>query len=433
MRMRLSQSIALFLSAVLAAIGISVSAAPIPNFKAQDAGYYAALQPKNVPKFDYAYYSTQDNQPVLLAHPEYAEEIVLRSFIKGVIAFAEGTYPNAKGLNPYQIIVGYSTFDDFSDHPRRYIKSANSDATGMPQFLSTTWDGLRQEFPNIWYSDQPAFGPKNQELGAALLLRRRGSYAPLMSSFTVDATGKIIPDVEKFTVAVNKSCQEWASFPCADGKGAYGQSYKSIEVLWSNFQKVLEEEQAGFVPVANAVEVVPEKETIVPEPEHIPTSPEELFPDGMKTPPVDGEIIGGYMVTDIRRFREKNPVTGAAGYNRWHDGFDFGIEVGVPLYSPMPGKAVCHLGDNSGFGNYVEFFPEGLDGRSFVFKHLNDCEDVVAKAPGELFGHTGNTGFGSGPHLHMAGWRYVGDKWEHYDYSKGWTVGFLTGKLPQKQ
>jgi hypothetical protein len=102
----------------------------------------------------------------------------------------------------------------------------------------------------------------------------------------------------------------------------------------------------------------------------------------------------------------------------------------------MPGKAVCHLGDNQGFGNYVEFFPQGLDGQSFVFKHLNDCVDMVWDGNADvvpLFGHTGNTGFGTGPHLHMAGWRYVGGQWEHYDYSKGWTIGFLTGKLPQKE
>lgn len=417
-----------------------------PDFKAQaHSHYYAATTPQNIPPFDYAYYDAHPSKPVLVEHPEYAEELVIRAFLKGAIGYAEGTYKNSKGIYSYDVIVGFidraKVDKDYSDHYRHYNPDADSDAAGLGQFMSFTWDGLRKRYKNVWYDDLPAFHPKNQDIGLLLLLYETRSYEQLIRGTSVDESGRVHMDVERFTNAVNQACNIWMSFPDRDGRGCgvgiginTQDGVKPIEKIWESFQTALEEEQALFLPPAAAAPAPVEQPIVSEKPSG---NPEDLFPDDMKLPAKDGEVIPGkdgasYPITDVRRFREKNPVTGAAGYNRWHDGYDIGIEVGVALYTPMPGKAVCHIGYNSGFGNYVEFFPLGLDGRSFVFKHLNDCEDVNAAQAGELFGHTGNTGFGSGPHGHFAGWRYVGGKWEHFEYAKGWMTAFLTGKLPQK-
>jgi hypothetical protein len=71
---------------------------------------------------------------LLRRSPAVASAIVQRAFLRGAIYFAEGTYPNSEGLNPYQVIVGYNKLTSYGDHPRRliWIPSINdySDAAG---------------------------------------------------------------------------------------------------------------------------------------------------------------------------------------------------------------------------------------------------------------------------------------------------------------
>ena len=81
----------------------------------------------------------------------------------------------AFGIDPYKVIYTYDQFEDFSDHPRRAhpILDAHgqptgkvSDASGWPQFISTTWDKTVADNP-FWY-DGPIFQPANQDLAFSI-------------------------------------------------------------------------------------------------------------------------------------------------------------------------------------------------------------------------------------------------------------------------
>jgi murein DD-endopeptidase MepM/ murein hydrolase activator NlpD len=101
------------------------------------------------------------------------------------------------------------------------------------------------------------------------------------------------------------------------------------------------------------------------------------------------------------------PIKGAvftSGYGwRWgrmHQGNDFATPVGTPLVSMSTGT-VIFAGFQGGYGNKVEI--EYWDGTVSVYGHLNSISAAVGQrvAPGEVIGHSGNTGQSTGPHLHL--------------------------------
>jgi muramidase (phage lysozyme) len=129
-----------------------------------------------------------------------------------VIARCEGTDRSiGDGLRTgYDIIFTFDRFSDFSDHPRRLRCSGGlcSDAAGRYQFLSTTWDSLG--FAN--------FEPKQQDLGAVELIRRRGVL-------------KLV-EAGRIREALSSLSYEWASLPFKNCDGRYGQpTYCMDDVL----------------------------------------------------------------------------------------------------------------------------------------------------------------------------------------------------------
>ncbi len=132
----------------------------------------------------------------------------------GTIAYSEGTNDR------YDLIFGYRTFTDFSDHPRRRVCSGSycSDAAGRYQFLLTTWDGVRDKL------DLPDFTPASQDLAALQLIRGRGVY---------DLDG--IDTYAEFSDAIHHLNREWASLPGSP----YGQPTHSMSVLWDEYQRQL--------------------------------------------------------------------------------------------------------------------------------------------------------------------------------------------------
>jgi len=86
---------------------------------------------------------------------------------------------------------------------------------------------------------------------------------------------------------------------------------------------------------------------------------------------------------------------------RQHDGVDFSVKLGTPVYATANGMVITAVTQNaSGFGRQVVL--EHAWGFSSRFAHLNR---VMVK-PGEhirkgaLLGYSGNSGSSSGPHLH---------------------------------
>lgn len=132
------------------------------------------------------------------------------------IAHAEGT------TDSYNIQFTGTKFTEYADHPRQ-IKCSNelcSDAAGRYQFLSTTWDGLKDKL------NLPDFSPESQEKAAIELLKESGAAAKLQDG-----------DVDGAMCAAGKV---WASLPCND----YGQPQKTTADLKRVFEENLSKEQA---------------------------------------------------------------------------------------------------------------------------------------------------------------------------------------------
>lgn len=125
----------------------------------------------------------------------------VRAFLD-TIAYSEGA--------DYNTLVGGGTFDDFSDHPRRYITvrpGLVSSAAGRYQFLARTWDGLRARL------GLPDFSPASQDAGAIELIRQRGALRDVQAG--------------RFASAIDKVRPIWASLPGA----GYGQPERSFQQL----------------------------------------------------------------------------------------------------------------------------------------------------------------------------------------------------------
>lgn len=90
------------------------------------------------------------------------------------------------------------------------------------------------------------------------------------------------------------------------------------------------------------------------------------------------------------------------GGRRSHAGLDFALPVGTPIQSLVYGKIqnIDNVDDN-GAGINVEVL--GDNGFIYRFLHLSriNMREGQRVAPGESFALSGNTGVGSGPHLHF--------------------------------
>jgi murein DD-endopeptidase MepM/ murein hydrolase activator NlpD/muramidase (phage lysozyme)/phage FluMu protein gp41 len=137
-----------------------------------------------------------------------------RAFLD-TIAWAEGTYTEPD--NGYRTIVGYSYFTDYSAHPAQYVPSADSDAAGRYQFLSTTYAEM----------GQPDFSPESQDRAAIRKIDQRGGLGYV--------------DAGQIEQAITACAFEWASFPGND----YGQPKRSMAELVGFYNKRLATYQTG--------------------------------------------------------------------------------------------------------------------------------------------------------------------------------------------
>ncbi len=94
------------------------------------------------------------------------------------------------------------------------------------------------------------------------------------------------------------------------------------------------------------------------------------------------------------------------GDKRFHDGIDFGVPEGTEVLAAADGKVV-YADKNGAYGNYIEI--EHANGFHTFYGHLKNYNvkvgDPVRK--GGLIASSGNTGSGTGAHLHY-GWKYNG-------------------------
>lgn len=132
------------------------------------------------------------------------------------IAFSEGTIKFGD-QDGYNVIVGGSTFTDYSDHPRKLIPlpklGIKSTAAGRYQLLSRYWDAYRKQL------NLKDFSPINQDRVALQQIKER----------------KALDDIKagRFEAAVRKCSNIWASFPGA----GYGQHEHKVEALVQAFKR----------------------------------------------------------------------------------------------------------------------------------------------------------------------------------------------------
>jgi murein DD-endopeptidase MepM/ murein hydrolase activator NlpD len=84
-----------------------------------------------------------------------------------------------------------------------------------------------------------------------------------------------------------------------------------------------------------------------------------------------------------------------------HEGIDFGIAVGTPIYASASGVVSARAGYNGGYGNLIVI----KHGQSIETRYAHLSSIVVATGTsvnqGDLIGYSGNTGRSTGPHLHF--------------------------------
>lgn len=110
--------------------------------------------------------------------------------------------------------------------------------------------------------------------------------------------------------------------------------------------------------------------------------------------PADGPITSGFGM----RF---HPVL-----QRWmlHDGLDYGIDCGTPLYAAAAGTVFSAGYNPRGWGNQV-LIDHGIQRGVNVVSSYNHMSRIVvfggSVARGQLIGYSGTTGYSTGCHLHF--------------------------------
>ena len=102
-------------------------------------------------------------------------------------------------------------------------------------------------------------------------------------------------------------------------------------------------------------------------------------------------------ISDTYRFRGEHPVTGRP---QWHYGVDIAAASGTRVGSYDNGK-VIFAGQQKGYGNVV--YIQHKDGSQTIYAHLSkiDVEKGQNIIGNQKIGEVGNTGVGTGNHLHF--------------------------------
>jgi murein DD-endopeptidase MepM/ murein hydrolase activator NlpD len=113
--------------------------------------------------------------------------------------------------------------------------------------------------------------------------------------------------------------------------------------------------------------------------------------------PVSGKLTSGY------GWRE-DPVKPVPGEKRFHRGVDFIGKTGDPIKAAMKGT-VQHIDNDRNLGNFIILKHD--DGYQTLYAHLSAFNVKVGETvkQGDIIGKIGNTGYSTGPHLHMEAFR----------------------------
>lgn len=98
----------------------------------------------------------------------------------------------------------------------------------------------------------------------------------------------------------------------------------------------------------------------------------------------------------------RNPVTGVV---RWHKGVDLAIATGTPVYAANDGVVTAKWAGGGG-GQSIRL-TGGSGGYTTVYFHLSEylVKNGDRVQAGQAIARVGNTGVGTGPHLHFEVWK----------------------------
>lgn len=102
----------------------------------------------------------------------------------------------------------------------------------------------------------------------------------------------------------------------------------------------------------------------------------------------------------ITQYFGNDPYTYGQFGLKGHNGIDFRAAIGTPIFAPFDGKVKTKNSGNEGYGLHIRM--RGLD-RECVLGHLEAIKVLNGQyvKTAQLLGFTGNSGFSTGPHLHM--------------------------------
>lgn len=194
------------------------------------------------------------------------------------------TIAKAEGAN-YNTLFGGGRFSSFDAHPNQRItrtmggKPITSTAAGRYQFLSRTWDSVSK------FLGLDSFSPRNQDIAAVELLRRRGVLDEIMGG---DIGG-----------ALTGANREWASLPGSP----YGQPTKKASTLVDFYNKRLSG-MGGSERLAQVMEAIVAPLTKLADSVPMLQRPMEAIASSQG--PARGTIFGGEIITEVtaRRFEE---------------------------------------------------------------------------------------------------------------------------------
>ena len=110
--------------------------------------------------------------------------------------------------------------------------------------------------------------------------------------------------------------------------------------------------------------------------------------------PCQGRISSGYG-------KRKPPVPGASA---WHNGWDIEVPVGTPIKSIANGKIIT-VGPATGYGYWVAIDHGIINGVQVTseYGHISSWNVKPGQIikQGDVVAKSGNTGYSSGPHLHI--------------------------------
>ena len=216
-----------------------------------------------------------------------------------------------------------------------------------------------------------------------------------------DIAGEMYGDVHKWPIIYLKNKEEIGEDPDLI---LPGMTFAIPDV--SEFSKLSQDEINSIYELSSFYEK--SDDTMVP----VSTGthgmvPQAVYASGVFVFPLKGSprISSRFGMRDLSY--DKDLVAQSPRYAKphHHDGVDFSVKEGTPVYAPYDGEVV-KAGYSKGNGNYIKFKTDKVGDIPHIwhsFLHLrDDTKDTRGKKykKGDILTYTGNTGYSQGPHLH---------------------------------